>query len=756
MIDSNYQLLLNKLDEFIRKFYLNQIVRGTILFFSIAFALFLAVVLMEYFGEFNSTIRTLLFYGSTLLLFTILLILMVMPFLKIIAIGKRISHEKASEIIGKHFGEVGDKLSNILQLNNLSAETPSDLIRASIDQKIDLLKPIPFVVAINLKENKRYLKYLIVPTVIIIGLAAFEPKIIADSSNRLISHSQEFTPVAPYKIEIGNDEMLAYKNDDFSLSVSVVGDEIPNNLSIIYAEQRFLMKKQSKNQFTYDFKNLQRDVTFTLFDGEFESYNFQLTVLPKPLLIDFTVDFVYPKYLDKRPKSINNTGDLVVPEGTQIKWTFNTENTSGLVFIDPDSTINLIRSGEDEFIYSKRVFKSTSYSLSTSNEHVQNLDTISYSLEVIPDLAPSIDVDAKNDSANVKMKYFKGLVKDDYGFNKLLFHTQFIGSNDSIGAPNAELIPINTSLPQTDFFLAWNTAKFNLKAGDKIEYFFEIWDNDGVNGSKSSRTQTLAFEAPSQDELSANNEKNSDLVKEELMESLDLTKEIKKDLDALKEKMLNKKQLGFQEKKQLESLLEKQQKVQESLKKLEESNRKNNQLQEEYTKPDESLLEKQKQLEEMFEKVFSEEMKEMMKKMEEMMKKLQKDELQKSLEKMELSNKELEKELDRNLELFKQLEIEKDLAEAQEKLEQLKDEQGKLQEQSLEKKADTEALKKQQDELNKEFEELSEKLDEIEQKNQELEEPNALEKTEDLEEKIDQDMKESSEELSKKNKKDAA
>jgi hypothetical protein len=42
-----------------------------------------------------------------------------------------------------------------------------------------------------------------------------------------------------------------------------------------------------------------------------------------------------------------------------------------------------------------------------------------------------------------------------------------------------------------------------LLPGDKIEYYFEVWDNDGVTGSKSAKTQTMLFKAPTIDEINA-------------------------------------------------------------------------------------------------------------------------------------------------------------------------------------------------------------------------------------------------------------
>jgi hypothetical protein len=753
MNEDNFTSLLQKLDEFTRKLYLNQIIRGIILFFSLAFALFLTLVVLEYFGEFGSTIRTVLFFGFAASMFAVFGFLIAVPLLKIASIGKTISHEQASSIIGSHFSEIDDKLSNVLQLHELSNGATSDLILASINQKIAQLNPVPFTSAINFKENTKYLKFLLVPALIIVGLAAFVPKVIKDSTQRIVSYNLDFIKQAPYEITIKNKKLTGFKNEDFTLKVKITGDEIPNQLNVIYKERRFLLNKKGKNNFEYDFKNLQKDVDFSLFDGEFESKIYTIATLAKPQLLDFSIAFEYPKYLEKRNNSVRNTGDFVVPQGTNVIWNFNTENTDQIKVVLHDSSINLNQTGKEEFAFKKRYMQSGNYGLSTANEYLQFLDTVFYNVDVIPDARPSIEVDTKKDSLNIQMIYFKGFVKDDYGFNRLQFFRRFVGASDSIGSFEKQTIPINLALPATDFYHSLDLTKMALSAGDEVEYFFEIWDNDGVNGNKSSRTQTFKYKAPTKSELSDKNKKTDELVKKELENNIELTKEIKKELDALKEKLLNKKELGFQEKKQLQSLIEKQKKVQQSMEKLQQKNKENNKLQEKFSEQNEALLEKQKQLQEMFEKVMTDEMKEMIRQMEKMMQKMKKDDLQKSLEQMELSNEELEKELDRNLELFKQLEVEKQLAEAKEKLDKLRKEQKELKKETEDKKTDAEENKKKQDELNKKMDEVSKELEDIKKKNAELETPNKMEDTKKLEDAIKEDMKKSSEELEKKNKK---
>ena len=60
--------------------------------------------------------------------------------------------------------------------------------------------------------------------------------------------------------------------------------------------------------------------------------------------------------------------------------------------------------------------------------------------------------------------------------------------------------------------------------GDEIEYYFEVWDNDGVVGSKSTRSQKMIFKTPTLNELEDKTEKNNDKIKEDLQVGLDLVK----------------------------------------------------------------------------------------------------------------------------------------------------------------------------------------------------------------------------------------
>src|SRR5688500_1058468 len=115
-LTDNYSLLIAKLDEFIRKYYKNQLIRGSLFTLAFILGLYLVVSVAEYFFFFPSGIRRVLFFGFILTGVAAIYRLIGIPALHYFKLGSIISHEQAARIIGSHFGTVQDRLLNILQL----------------------------------------------------------------------------------------------------------------------------------------------------------------------------------------------------------------------------------------------------------------------------------------------------------------------------------------------------------------------------------------------------------------------------------------------------------------------------------------------------------------------------------------------------------------------------------------------------------------------------------------------------------------
>ena len=145
---SNFKTIQVKLEQFIRKFYTNELIKGVILFFAIGLLYFLATLLIEFALWLNPAARTVLFWLFIVVELALFFRFIAFPLSKLFKLQKGINHEDASIIIGNHFQEVSDKLLNVLQLHK--DKTNSELLLASIDQKSAELQPIPFKLAINL------------------------------------------------------------------------------------------------------------------------------------------------------------------------------------------------------------------------------------------------------------------------------------------------------------------------------------------------------------------------------------------------------------------------------------------------------------------------------------------------------------------------------------------------------------------------------------------------------------------------------
>lgn len=743
---NKFQKVINHIELFIKKYYKNQILKGGIFFLALLLLSYLLVTGLEYLGKFSSGVRLALlvsFIGINLFLLVRFLII---PLLKLNKLGKPISVMDASEMIGKIFPDVGDKLKNTLQLKNdtEAMRMNLELVEASIDQRSESLSLVPFSTAIDLSANKKYLKYLIPVLLIFVGIAVVAPNWLFDGTKRVVNFNTEFVDPAPFKFVV-ESEKNAVQGENYLLKIKLTGNDIPSEVKIYSNKGNYNLKQTSKITFEYEFVNLSESLSFYCVANGFQSEQFEIEMLNKPVLDELSLHVVYPRHTHKAPETFKNTGELDVPEGSTIEWTIGTTNLSQLEALFGDTSFVLKNPNSNIYKFKKKITAPVNYQLLLSSKDIKNADSVSYSIGVIKDQFPSIMVEEEVDSTNMLRRFVQGRIGDDYGFRALSIKYSIISEDSSYQVIKS--IKVNSNAQSQLFSFVVDITQFNLKPGDKLEYVFTVTDNDELNGYKTSSTSKHYFKVPELDELENELALKDDAIKDQMDQAAKDAKELQKEIKEVKSDLINKPKLDWKDKQSLENLMQMQQELDKKMEEMKKNFEQNKEQKDNFMENSEELQKKQEELQKLMEELMDEELMELFEELSKLMEEMQKDELVEKLEEMEQNTETMEEELDRTLELFKNMELDQKLESLEEQLRELAEEQEDLKEKSEKNQLSEEKLAEEQEKLNKKFDEIQKDMDEIEEKNQELAKPRDIDFNEEMEEQTDQEMNDSKENL---------
>lgn len=730
----DYKLLIQKLNLFIKEYYKNLIFRGCVYCIILAISVLVLFGLIEHYGFFNNTIRAVLFWSYCVFSFLISTWFIVVPGLKMLRLNKGLTHQQAAEIIGRHFSSISDKLTNILELKNIK-DGNNVLIEASINQKISEVKLNSFTRAIDWKKTMYFANFIMVPVAIILLIfLSGNKEIIADSTHRIINYNTNFIKPAPFYFNLKNDTLFAVEHEDVVVKVEISGPERPKDVLITYNEKIRKMKPVSVNSFSYTIKNISSDISFYFSANEEYSKLFHITTLDRPKLIELSLNVSPPTHTGIKKTNLNNMGSVNIPEGSLISWTIETSNTDSAEFYFKNKTLPLNKISDKKFHLKKRIHHDLEYGIALSNSNISFKDTIFYNLKIIKDAHPIISIKNSN-NIQISDPFITGLISDDYGISELIFITEISG--ESRDTAFREWVPIETTGRSQPFMQSLNMVNSIVKPGENVNCYFILKDNDKLNNYKSTRSETIKFRMPTKNQTKEEFANNTNVIKQELELELEILANLKKELLEFEKRIINKDSLDWRDQKQIKEIIQQHKQLEKKINQLKEKNKKNFDLLNSISPPSEEMIKKQKELEDLFEEIMPEEMKELYQELEELQKELDKDKLQNTIKDLELSNEDLEKELDRNLEILKQVEFEQQLEDVILELKELSKNQLKL---SNKAKEGPEMVESQKEHI-KDFTNIQQKIEELKELNQKLENKHEMLDSKDAEKEIENSLK---------------
>ena len=690
MTDS-YQSLLENLKAYKRKYYKNILLRGSIFTVSVLITAFLVINGLEYFGNFNGAVRATLLFGFLGVASISAWLWILTPIFKLLNINKPITNEEASEQIGNFFPNIDDKLLNVIQLGSVS-NAESDLLRASIQQKAKKLNLVHFPDAVQYSRNRKYLRYVLPPALLLFLILMVQPAFFTESTNRIINYDKTFEVSAPFRFEVVNKKLEVFKNEDFEIRVRPEGNAIPFEMFLINENGRKVRMTKKGEEFSYNFTKVQRNLNMRFEASGFSSSDYKVKVLERPNLSNFSAWLQYPSYVNRKNEIVDNTGNLIVPTGTRIRWQFKTRQTEALKIQFDSVNFEAKPSNNGIFQFEKTIRKPERYEVLLKNKFSQNKEKIEYYLNVIPDEYPTINLKQFEDTTLYNYLVIGGNISDDYGIRNLQFKYRVNRSGQNSEYQTIKL-KFNPSLINQSYFHQLDLSELGIKKGDKLDYFVEVWDNDGVNGSKSTKTSNYQFALPDDSEYQKELEAVSAKTEKNIEKSLQKAKELKQELKDLQNRLRSKKKLNWQDKKMVENLMKKKSDLEKEIQQLQQQNQILNQKQDRFGAQNSQVAEKAKQLQKLMDELLNDETKQMYDRLNQMIDQNRNNQqIQQLLEQIDQKELNTEKELDRALEMFKRLKFEQKLDKTTKALEELGEKQEDLADKT--EKAKTSELKK--------------------------------------------------------------
>ena len=730
MQDFNH--ILDRLNKFIQKHYSQVLLKGVLLFFAFGFLFFLVVLGVEYFLWLNTLGRMILFGVFIVTELYLLFRYIMVPIFYLLKLKTGIGTKDAASMIGKHFPEVGDKLINLLDL----AEDPkqSELLLASISQRSKQMEPIPFSNAINYKDAAKYIKYSLIPLLLITTLyITGNWDSFFGTYERVVNYEMAFEKPAPFRFELLSSNLNILQDESFTIQVATKGAIKPENVFIEINGQTILLQLEN-GFYVHTFAPPIKTTQFSFSANEVNSREYTLVALETPSIVDFTMNLSYPTYLNKQNETIKSTGNAVIPEGTKVTWKIEGKHTDKINLIQKDTSIPFLKVN-NAFRLEKRIYNDLNYQLTTTNKNIANYERLSFDFKIIKDAYPTVKVNQILDTINPNISYFSGSATDDYGLRKIEV-VYFEITNEK----EESLVSLVKPSSNYEQFYYTFPSGLDIETGKDYGFYFKITDNDAIHNGKSVKSQVFQ-----QTILDENQLKNKDLefqqsLIKDLDKSLERAKEQKESLEELNQNQKEKSSLNFNDQNQIKDFLQKQERQEQFMQKFskelkenlakEDSDNKLNQLLQERLERQEIEAKKNEKLLEELNKIAD---------------KINKEDLAKRLEELGKKQQNSERSLEQLLELTKRYYVTEKASQLSRDLEELSKKQ-----ESLSTKGKTENRPEKQKELNEKFNELSNELDALNKDNEKLKKPIDLKIDNTKKDGVKDDQKAALEELQKK------
>ncbi|MEE3232703.1 MAG: hypothetical protein VX294_00925 [Candidatus Latescibacterota bacterium] len=566
------------------------------------------------------------------------------------------------------YPELKQRLVTAIELNSKSdlySFYSSSLVNATVD---DAEK---YISSINSRDLFRHISIVVALRYVVLSLVApfclliWSNDAIVNSLHRCLNPSSNFFRPPETYIAVNIEKTEILRGEDLSITALFSG-RLPRLASLMVSEdgsKPSMVKEfalQGIDSLHYTFSNIQHSFTLQIIGGDGASIKHRITVMDRPVLENINLHLKYPDYASIPDRWIRGGGDVEALIGTELLFEFEADRELIETYFVIDDTLK----------YPARTKGYRAYINWTLNRDVvyrvdimdvdglKNKAPINYRLLAKEDEFPAVSMVYPGQDEELPDGSKLELIieaNDDFGVEELFIVFDVNGSQQ-----NRMKISINPGQNVLVNYL-WDLSNTVLMPGDKINYNAEALDNDGRVGSKIGRSKGYVLSVPSTEERY---EKRDRLIKDRLKEIEDISSEnigLEEYFEDVRREVLRTEELTWERKHELDLVLKTQEgnvgKINELSGKLVENIESIN----EEDPYGNKIAQKVKEIRQLMEDVVSPDLREALSKLRNKIEDSEAEDLAESLKRFIEDQIKFQSQLDRTIELLKQVKAEQQL-----------------------------------------------------------------------------------------------
>ena len=682
---------------------------GNMLYISITGSiLFLLLIFLESIFYFSPKTKLIIIY---------MIIIFFMTFtIYWLAIFKLIKNEKISSykikkfslILGeKLFPNKKDTILNAMQLERGSKEDESEsLANAYIKSILQKLNNFDFSVLI-VKKNRSKLKWILLFSWIsIIIVFSFNYQLSSDSYFRLINPNKVFLAPKPFQLfnNTGTLDILGGEKPTITIKSSkIIPDTVflfltPTQVSTKKRDSlrlRFYSPPKNSGEYTFELPELYQDYAYqAIVNARFfwESWDNVTTktdtifVTDRPSFENFVLTITPPKY-SKLEKVIQegNLAAIKSLKGSEILIDVTSNRILKTAYLRLNQgKVNMVTS-DNSASGGFTLAKEGNFTVNLVDERgITNRDPIIYSLEIIPDNKPMINIIKPPPMIELDNEQAIPIhldVMDDFGFTDLQLAYEikkpaYIQDNTMVAMSKIDLLEPDSLIQSIK--MLWKLSDLYLMPDDEVHFHFELTDNDNVSGPKKTISNTFIARVPSLTDLFESITDSEEQFFEDMSEEFNDIKNLKEEFESLELEMLKEKELDWNQKQSIQEMIEDTRKELKELEKLSESIESITNQADKHKLFNSDLLKKFDELSKLINDILPENLQNNLKELQQALDELDIQSIQKTLRDLADNMEQIESDLDRYLDIFKRFQAEQKLDEIHKRLQQLFEQQNAL------------------------------------------------------------------------------